>query len=157
MELILNSNEQKINNNCLRYHFEQPIRFINQNISLTNMIFYIFFPNISDDFKLTVKYNNRDIEISFKEGAYNVDDISNIINLKIKQNSNIDIENPIKIVIDVNQYEILMIVKDEFKLILDQNFMRLLGFSKYIINPGCNRSNLSPQIDRTKYLKIIAI
>ena len=32
--------------------------------------------------------------------------------------------------------------------------MNLLGFSKYIINPGYNRSNLIPQIDKTKYLKI---
>ena len=43
MELILNSNEHKIDDNCLRYNFKQPIRFINQNISLTNMIFYNFF------------------------------------------------------------------------------------------------------------------
>ena len=43
MEIILNSNESKLNNNCLRYHFKQPIRFINQNISLTNMIFHNFF------------------------------------------------------------------------------------------------------------------
>ena len=43
MELILNSNEYKINDYRLRYNFKQPIRFINQNISSTNMIFYIFF------------------------------------------------------------------------------------------------------------------
>ena len=40
MEIILNSNENKLNDNCLRYNFKQPIRFINQNTSLTNMIFY---------------------------------------------------------------------------------------------------------------------
>ena len=155
MELILNSNEHKINNNCLRYNFKQPIRFINQNISLTNMIFYNFFPNIFENFKLIVKYNNnRDILISFQEGAYNVNDISNIINLKIKENSDIDIEEPIKMVIDINQYKILIIVKGNFKLILDKNFMNLLGFSKYIINPGYNRSDKTPNIDRTKYLKI---
>ena len=33
MELILNSNEHKIKDNCLRYNFKQPIRFVNQNIS----------------------------------------------------------------------------------------------------------------------------
>ena len=137
MELILNSNEHKISNNCLRYALKQPIRFINQNISLTNMIFYNFFPNINEKFKLIVKYNNNnnDIVINFQEGAYNVDDISNIINLKMKENS-IDIEEPIKIVIDINQYKILIIVKEDFKLILDKNFMNLLGFSKYVINPG---------------------
>ena len=29
--------------------------------------------------------------------------------------------------------------------------MKLLGFSKYVINPGYNRSDLIPQIDKTKY------
>ena len=43
MELILNSNEHKITHNCLRYCFKNDTRFINQNISLTNMIFYNFF------------------------------------------------------------------------------------------------------------------
>ena len=32
--------------------------------------------------------------------------------------------------------------------------MKLLGFSKYLINPGYNGSDLIPQIDKTKYLKI---
>ena len=85
MELILNSNEHKVSNNCLRYYFKNNTRFINQNISLTNMIFYNFFPNIYKDYKLIVRYNNSNIEINFQEGAYNVSDISNIINLKIKK------------------------------------------------------------------------
>ena len=57
-------------------------------------------------------------------------------------------------VIDINQFKILIIVKENFKLILDKNFMNLLRFSKYVINPGYNRSDLIPQIDETKYLKI---
>ena len=32
--------------------------------------------------------------------------------------------------------------------------MNLLGFSKHVINPGYNRSDLIPNIDKTKYLKI---
>ena len=158
MEIILNSNENKINDNCLRYNFKHPIRFINQNISLANMIFYNFFPNIDENFKLKVKYtpetgSNREIEINFQEGAYNISDISNIINLELKENS-IDIEDPIKMIVDINQYKILIIVKEDFKLILDKNFMKLLGFSKYVINPGYNRSDLIPLIDKTKYLRI---
>ena len=43
MEITLNSNEHKVSNNCLRYYFKNNTRFINQNISLTNMIFMIFF------------------------------------------------------------------------------------------------------------------
>ena len=110
---------------------------------------------MNDDFKLVVKYNkNSNLKIKFQEGSYNVDDISNIINLEIKENSNIDNEEPIKIIIDINQYQILIIVKENFKLILDKNFMKLLGFSKYIIHHGFNRSDLIPQIDKTKYLKI---
>ena len=112
MVIILNSNEHEISNNCLRYNFKQSIRFINQNISLADMIFYNFFPNINNDFKLIVKYNNSDLIINFQEGAYNVDDISNIINLKTKENSNIGIEEPIKMVVDVNQHKILIIVKN---------------------------------------------
>ena len=148
MEIILNSND-----NCLRYNFKQPIRYNNQYISLTDMIFYNFFPNIDENFRLKVKYANREIEINFQKGAYNVSDISNIINLELKENS-IDIEDPIKVTVDINQYKILIIVKEDFKLILDKNFMKLLGFSKYVINPGYNRSDLIPQIDKTKYLKI---
>ena len=112
MEIILNSNEHKISNNCLRYNFKRPIRFINQNINLTDMIFYNFFPKINENFKLKVKYNNRDIKINFKEEAYNFDDIINIINSKIKENSDIDTEEPIKIVIHINQCKILIIVKN---------------------------------------------
>ena len=153
MELILNSNEHKISNNCLRYNFKQRIRFINQNISLTNMIFYNFFPNINENFKLTVKHNNKDIKINFQEGAYNVNDMSNIINLESKENS-IDIEDLIKMIVDINQYKILIIAKENFRSILDKNFMNLLGFSKYVINPGYNKSDLIPNIDKTKYLKI---
>ena len=130
MEIILNSNENKINDNCLRYNFKQPNRFIYQNSSLTYMICYDFFPNIDENFKLKVKYNNRVIPISFHNGSYNVSDISNIINLELKENS-IDIEDPIKIIVNINQYKILIIVKEGFKLILDKNFMKLLGFSKY--------------------------
>ena len=153
MEIILNSNEHKINDNCLRYNFKKPIRFNNEYISLTNMVFYNFFPNIDENFKLKVKYTNREIEINFQKGAYNVSDISNIINLELKENS-IDIEDPIKMIVDINQYKILIIIKEDFKLILDKNFMKLLGFSKYVINPGYNRSDLIPQVDKTKYLKI---
>ena len=153
MEIILNSVEHKINDNCLRYNFKQPIRFNNQYIGLTNMRFHNFFPNIDENYKLKVKYTNREIEINFQKGAYNVFDISNIINLELKENS-IDIEDPIKMIVDINQYKILIIIKEDFKLILDKNFMKLLGFSKYVINTGYNRSDLIPQIDKTKFLKI---
>ena len=75
MEVILNSNEHKVNDYWLRYNLKQPIRFRNKNISLTGIIFYHFFEN-ANNFKLTVKYDNQSHDIIFKEGAYDIDDIS---------------------------------------------------------------------------------
>ena len=51
MEYVLTSDQHKFKNNCLRYTFKKPIRFQNQYISLTSMIFYNYFENISDKFK----------------------------------------------------------------------------------------------------------
>ena len=42
-ELILNSNEHKVNSNKLRYESKSPIRFNNEFMSLTQAIFYNFF------------------------------------------------------------------------------------------------------------------
>ena len=53
-EFILNSNEHKINYNTLRFNFKKPIRFTNSNISLTSMIFYNYFPNIDENYKIYV-------------------------------------------------------------------------------------------------------
>ena len=45
-EFILNSIQHKINDNTLRFNSKKPIRFTNANISLTNAIFYNYFPNV---------------------------------------------------------------------------------------------------------------
>ena len=42
-ELILNSNEHKVDSNKLRYEFKSSIRFDNSFMSLTQAIFYNFF------------------------------------------------------------------------------------------------------------------
>ena len=47
--------QHEIKNNCLRYTFHKPIRFENQHISLTSMVFYNYFENITDKFKLVIK------------------------------------------------------------------------------------------------------
>ena len=61
MEHILTSNQHKIKNNCLRYAFQKPLRFENQYISLTSMIFYNYFENITDKFKLIIKIKHNHI------------------------------------------------------------------------------------------------
>ena len=154
-ELILNSNEHKINDNTLRFDFKKPIRFINSKISLTSMIFYNYFPNIDENYKLYVNYDNQATIINFSKGAYNINDINDIINLELneKYDSKIDRMN---IIIDVNQYSILIILEKGFTIILDENFKKLFEFSNGIINESYTRSDLTPNTDKVKYLKIFS-
>ena len=78
MEYILSSDQHKFKNNCLRYTFQKPIRFQNQYVSLTSMVFYNYFENISDKFKLTIKIKHNHILSILKNGSYHVSDISKI-------------------------------------------------------------------------------
>ena len=132
-EFISNSNEHKINNNTLRFDFEKPIRFTNSNISLTNAIFYNYFPNIDENYKSYVSYNNQTTIIDFSKGAYNVNDMNDIINLELNEKYDFKIDK-INIITDVNQYSILIILEKGFTIILDENFKKLFGFSNGIIN-----------------------
>ena len=153
MEYILNSNDHKVTNNCLRYNFKNPIRFINQKISLMSIIFYNYFENIADNFYMVVKHNNRMIILNFKNGSYNISDINQIIDDSIQEKFNIT-EKPIKISVDVNRYAILIIVEENWELQLDKNFMNLFGFSNRFIKKGYNQSDLIPNVDKVKFLKL---
>ena len=132
MEYILTSNQHEIKNNCLRYTFQKPIRFQNQHISLTSMIFYNYFENISDKFKLTIKNKTQSYKINFRNGSYYASDISKIIDNEIKENFNniSEKEKYIEIVMDINRYAILIVIKENWTLELDKNFMNLFGFEK---------------------------
>ena len=89
MEYILNSNEHKVTNNCLRYYFKNPIRFINQKIPLISMIFYNYFENITDKFNMGIKYNNKLTLLTFQNGSYNISDTNQIIDNAIQEKFNI--------------------------------------------------------------------
>ena len=156
MEYILSSDQHKFKNNCLRYTFQKPIRFQNQYISLTSMILYNYFENISDKFKLTIKNKTQSHTIKFKNRSYYVSDISKIINDEIKNNFNNISENEkyVQLVIDVNAYAILIIIKENWILELDNNFTELFGFEKNIFEEGYHRSTKIPNLDKTKFLKI---
>ena len=153
MEYILNSNNHKITNNCLRYDFKNPIRFNNQKISLISMVFYNYFENITDKFYMSVKHANKIITIRFQYGSYNASDINQIIDDYIHEKFNIT-EKPIKLSVDVNRYAILIIVEENWELQLDKNFMNLFGFSNDNITEGYNRSDLIPNVDTVKFLKL---
>ena len=132
MEHILTSDQHKIKNNCLRYTFQKPSRFENQHISLTSMIFYNYFENISDKFKLTIKNKTQSYTINFTNGNYYASDISKIIDDEIKENFNniSEKEKYIEIAMDVNRYAILIVIKKDWILELDKNLMDLFGFEK---------------------------
>ena len=153
MEYILNSNDHKVTNNCLRYNFKNPIRFINQKISLMSIVFYNYFENVTDKFTMGVRHNNKMIILNFKNGSYNVSDLNQIIDDTIQEKFNIT-EEPITISTDVNRYAILIIVEENWELRLDKNFMNLFGFSNSIITEGYNRSNLIPNGDKVKFFKL---
>ena len=119
------------------------------------MIFYNYFENM-DKFKLIIKNKTQSHTINFKNGSYYVSDISKIIDDEIKNNFN-DIsekEKYIQIVVDVNRYAILVVIKENWVLELDKNFIDLFGFEKNIFEEGYHRSTKIPNLDKTKFLKI---
>ena len=153
MEYILNSNDHKVTNNCLRYNCHNPIRFINQKISLMSIIFYNYFENVTDKFYMSVKHDNKIITIRFQYGSYNISDLNHIINDTIQEKFNVT-EQAITISVEVNRYAILIIVEENWELQLDKNFMNLFGFSNYVFNEGYHRSDLIPNVEKVKFLKI---
>ena len=155
MEYILTSDQHEIKKNCLGNTFQKPRRFQNQHISLTSMIFYNYFENITDKFKLIIKNKTQSYTIKFKNGSYYASDISKIIEDEIKNNFNniSEKEKYIQIVMDVNIYAILIAIKENWVLELDKNFMDLFGFEKNIFEEGYHRSTKTPNLDKTKFLK----
>ena len=154
MEYILNSYDHKVTNNCLRYNFKRPIRFVDQKMSLMEMKYYNYYENLSNEFSMSLKYNkNKFIVMNFENGSYNVSDINQIVDDNIKEYFIIT-ETPIVITVDVNRFAILIIIKKDWELRLDSHFMNLFGFSKSILNEGYQRSDLTPNLDKIKFLKL---
>ena len=90
--------------------------------------------------------------------SYYPSDISKIINNIILTEFNYTEKNkPIEIAINVNRYAILIAIKKDWELELDQNFMDSFGFEKNIFKEGYHISSLIPNLDKTKFLKFIVI
>ena len=153
MEYILNSYDHKVSNNCLRFNFKKPIRFNNQKISLMEIKYYNYFENLSNEFSMSVKNKNKLIIMNFENGSYNVSDINQIVDDTIQEKFNMT-ETPITITADVNRFAILIIIKKDWELRLNPHFMNLFGFSKGILNEGYYRSDLTPNVDKIKFLKL---
>ena len=102
---------------------------------------------------LEIKYKNKLFLITFKNGSYNISDLNQIIDNNIQEKFNIT-EKPITISVDVNRYAILIIIKKDWELRLNPHFMNLFGFSNNIITEGYHRSDLIPNGDKVKFLKL---
>ena len=155
-ELILNSNEHKVDSNKLRYEFKSPIRFDNSFMSLTQAIFYNFFHNVKKSYQMKVKKDNKFYTISFIESMLEVEDINKIINNElIRQELLTEDDTPvISILTDINTFKILVLIENGYELHLDDNFSKMLGFYNKILKRYLQRSDLTPQINAINYLKI---
>ena len=109
--------------------------------------------NCLDEFYISVKHDNKIIKMRFQYGYYNISDLNQIIDDTLQEKFNIT-EKPITISVDVNRYAILIIVEENWELQLDKNFMNLFGFSNGFITEGYNRSDLIPNVDKVKFLKL---
>ena len=155
-ELILNSNEHKVDVNKLRYEFKSPIRFDNSFISLTQAVFYNFFHNVKQNYEMKVKKDNIFYTISFIDSMLEIEDINKIINNELIRFELLTEDDPpiISIIGDVNTFKIIILVERGYELHLDDNFAKILGFSYKILKKDLQRSDKTPQINRINYLKI---
>ena len=155
-KLILNSNENKVDINKLRYEFKSPIRFNNSFMSLNQAIFYNFFHNVKESYQMKVKKDDKFYTISFIDSMLEVEDINKIINNElIKQKLLTEDDTPIiSILSDINTFKIIVLIENGYELHLDDNFSRMLGFSDKILKKYLQRSDLIPQINPINYLKI---
>ena len=130
-ELILNSNEHKIDVNKLRYKFKSPVRFDNSSISLTQGIFYKFFHNVKQNYEMKVKKHNTFYNVSFIDSMLEVEDINKIINDELIRHKLLTEDDVpiINIIADVNTFKIIVLVERAYELHLDDNFAHMLGFS----------------------------
>ena len=155
-ELILNSNEHKIDSNELRYEFKSPIRFDNSFMSLTQAIFYNFFHNVKESYQMKVKKQNTFYNISCIDSMLEVPDINKIINDRLMSHELLTEDDTPRIstLTDINTFKIIVLIEDRYELHLDDNFAKMLRFSDKILKRYLQRSDLTPQINSINYLKI---
>ena len=155
-ELILNSNEHKVDVKKLKYEFKSPIRFDNSFISLTQGIFYNFFHNIKQNYEMKIKKDDTYYNISFIDSMLEAEDINKIINDELIRHKLLTEDDApiISIIADINTFKIIVLVERSYELHLDDNFAHMLGFSYKILKKDLQRSDKTPQINRINYLKI---
>ena len=156
MEIEINSNDHKISNNKLRYYFNDITKFENNSVSLMECIFYSWFENIKSYYSIKVKKDGGFDNINVIDSQLEISDINNILqDHLIKFNIQNEDETPkIQIISNVNTYSVLIFVEKGFKLHLDSNFQKILGFDYSILKNVMQRSNVTPRVDKLNYIKV---
>ena len=79
MEIEINSDDHKISDNKLRYHFNDIAKFENNSVSLMECIFYSYFENIKSCYSMKVKIGAGFYNIDFIDSQLEISDIDNIL------------------------------------------------------------------------------
>ena len=156
MEIEINSQDNKISTNKLRYYFDDITKFENNKVALMDCTFRTYFENVKSNYSMKVKKDNDFYNIDFIDSQLEISDINNILqdNL-IKFNLQEEDEKPkIQIISDVNTYSVLIFIEKGFELHIDKNFQKILGFDHSILKYTMQRSNVTPQVNKLNYIKI---
>ena len=105
---------------------------------------------------MKVKKQNTFYTILFIDSMSEVPDINKIINDELIRHELLTEDDPpiISILTDINTFKIIVLIEDGYKLHLDDNFAKILGFSDKILKKYLQKSNLTPQMNSINYLRI---
>ena len=112
--------------------------------------------NITPQFtsvELLNKYRDEDNNINEK---IEIDEKLNIQNENLSKAIDKNLNKYLEKKQDTSKYSLLIVLEEGFTIILDENFKKLFGFSNGMINESFTRSDLTPNINRVKYLKIFS-
>ena len=125
-------------------------------MSLTQAIFYNFFHNVKESYKMKVKKDNTFYDISFIDSMLEVSDINELINDELISHKLLTEDDPLilSILSDINTFKIIVLIEDGYELCLDNNSSKMLGFSDKVLKRYLQRSDLVPQTNSINYLKI---
>ena len=119
-------------------------------------MFRTYFENIKSNYSMIVKYEGGFYNINFIDTQLEIFDINNILqDHLIKFNIQKEDETPkIQIVSDVNTYSVLIFIEKGFELHIDKKFQKILGYDYPILKNVMQRSNVTPKVNKLKYIKL---
>ena len=105
---------------------------------------------------MKVKKEGGFYNINLIDSQLEISDINNIFqDHLIKFNIQSEDETPkIQIISDVNTYSVLIFIEKGLELHIDENFQKILGFKYSILKNVMQRSNVTPKVNKLKYIKI---